>query len=755
MAAPPAQSPSWRNTLIRRYHEFGLIARDPILLIGLMLAGIFIAVFVFFPIMRVTARGFVDRSGAFNVEYFARYFDPYYSRTSWGTFWNTLTLGLLTASGGTILGFIFAYTMVRCNPPGKRWIHILALVPTVSPPFAIAMSTILLFGRNGLITRRFLGMEFALGSNDIYGLDGLVFVQVLTFFSVAYLIIRAMLERLHPSMEEAAHSLGASKFHIFRTITLPLLIPGLAGSFLLLFVESMADLGNPLLISGNFDVLSAKIFLAVAGEYDHQKAATLALMLLLPTLIVFILQRYWVSRRSYVSVTGKPSSGHILVKEPITRWSFILFTYATIVLIVVMYASIVVGSFSKVWGIDFTPSLVHWRLMISRGIEAIMDTTFLSIVATPVAGFLGMGIAFLVVRKKFSGKDVLDFGSNLGAGIPGTILGIGFILSFVTPPWFVIITLYLLMSLFMVRTLFNDAKTQYLVLFAGSIGAVGLRMLQPVLNEIGLMYLLGGGYLAAAAYLWLQKKDKQGGKILIGLGLLLMMADVSSRLMRPVVSLVRGIESPFWGNALRQLPDYVEVFFQVPQAILMLAYVFASVLIISRMRTQQRKPLSIALLALGGTLAFIGEPLAIIGTPYIIIAAFAVRSLPASVRAGIAALQQIDPSIEEASNNLGADAQYTFRKVTLPLITPALLAGLIFSFTRHMTSLSAIIFLISPRWRIVTASILSEWEQGGISFAAAYSSVIIVLVLIAIGILYFITTRVLRGRDGIDLSIGA
>ncbi|MCP4419347.1 MAG: ABC transporter permease subunit, partial [Chloroflexi bacterium] len=138
-----------------------------------------------------------------------------------------------------------------------------------------------------------------------------------------------------------------------------------------------------------------------------------------------------------------------------------------------------------------------------------------------------------------------------------------------------------------------------------------------------------------------------------------------------------------------------------------------------------------------------------------IIAAFAVRSLPASVRAGVAALQQIDPAIEEASNSLGADAQYTFRKVTLPLITPALLAGLIFSFTRSMTSLSAIIFLVSARWRIVTASILGEWEQGGVSFAAAYATVIIVLVLIAIGILYVVTNRVLGNRDDIDVSLGA
>ncbi|KAA3656974.1 MAG: iron ABC transporter permease [Chloroflexi bacterium] len=753
-ATSPSQS-SWRTKLTRRYREYALIARDPVLLIGLLVAGIFMVILVFSPILRVVGRGFVDRDGVLSLEYFARYIDPYYASTAWGAFWNTLKLGLLTATGGTTLGFIFAYTMVRCNPPGQRWVHILALVPTVSPPFAIAMSTILLFGRNGLITRRFLGMEFSLGTNDVYGMDGLVFVQVLTFFSVAYLIIRAMLERLHPSMEEAAHSLGASKFHIFRTITLPLLIPGLAGSFLLLFVESLADLGNPLLISGNVNVLAAQIFLAVAGEFDYQKASTLAFVLLLPTLIVFILQRYWVNRRSYISVTGKPASGHIMVKEPITRWSFIFVTYATTALIVLMYASIVVGSFSKVWGIDFTPSLDHWKLMLSRGIEAILDTTFLSIMATPIAGFLGMGIAFLVVRKTFSGKDVLDFGSNLGAGVPGTILGIGFIISFVTPPWFLVVGLFIVMALFMVRTLFENGRIQLTTLFFGTTIAVGLRLLQMVLGEIGLMYLLGGGFIAVAAYFLFMLRDRASAKILAGMGFYLMMFDLIRLIARPISRFSLTLDSPFWGNAITQFADYIQVFFQLPQPFTMIIYLFLAVVIIGRLSGSIKQIMGIVLLGLGGTLAFIGEPLAIIGTPYIIIAAFAVRSLPASVRAGVAALQQIDPSIEEASNNLGADAQYTFRKVTLPLITPALLAGLIFSFTRHMTSLSAIIFLVSPRWRIVTASILSEWEQGGISFAAAYASTIIVLVLIAIGILYVVTTRVMSGRGDVDLTLGA
>jgi iron(III) transport system permease protein len=201
--------------------------------------------------------------------------------------------------------------------------------------------------------------------------------------------------------------------------------------------------------------------------------------------------------------------------------------------------------------------------------------------------------------------------------------------------------------------------------------------------------------------------------------------------------------------------DYIQVFFKLPHAILGCVLIILIVTIALQEKTSFRRVL--IPLFLGGSFALIfgGKPMALVGTPYIILAAFAVRSLPASVRSGVASLQQIDPSIEEASAIMGADAQYTFRKVTLPLIMPAILAGLIFSFTRHMTSLSAIIFLVSAKWRIVTASILSEWEQGGISMAAAYSTIIIVFVLIAIGILYLVSGKMLKRRGGIDITWGA
>ena len=195
--------------------------------------------------------------------------------------------------------------------------------------------------------------------------------------------------------------------------------------------------------------------------------------------------------------------------------------------------------------------------------------------------------------------------------------------------------------------------------------------------------------------------------------------------------------------------------FQLPPALTAVILLVAAGLPISQMAGKYRTLFTGISLVLGCALIFTDKPLELVGTPFIIIAAYVVRSLPASVRAGVAALYQIDPSIEEASNILGADAQLTFRKVTLPLITPAILSGLIFSFTRHMTSLSAIIFLVTARWRIVTASVLSEWEQGGVSIAAAYSSVIILIVFIAIGLIYFITRRTLGGSGEVDLSLGA
>lgn len=737
--------------LIRRIREFSLIGRDPILFMSLLLSGIFIFIFVFYPLYKSISGGFISKEGAFDLTYFARYFDDYFGPGLRKAFTDTMLMGLLTAASGTLVGFIFAYAVVRCNIPGKKIVHWLALVPTVSPPFALALSMILLFGRSGLITKQLLGIEWVKGMNDIYGLDGLVIVQTITFFSVSYLMLKAMLERLNPAMEEAAASLGAGRFYLFRTITLPLLIPGIAGSFLLLFVESLADLGNPLFIAGNKTVLSTQIYLAVIGEYNYQKASALSLVLIIPTLIIFLVQRYYVNRRTYISVTGKPAGSQIMEKDPIIRWIINGITYLIIAFILLLYATIIYGSFSTAWGIDFTPTLKHWNMTITRGVEAILDTTFLSLLATPVAAILGMIIAWLVVRKKFTGKDVLDFTSNLGGAVPGTILGIGFVMAFNKPPIALAIAIYAIMALFFASVVGKKGGERILILAVGTAAGVFLTKVEPR----AMFFYLGGMYIIIGLLLLLSRRKIGGSMAAILIGLYLMSTNWANAIAKPIATYSRSLERGFWSNAIFQFSDHLKVLLQPTPALLAIALVFAGVVLFQGLKGKGfRILIGILGLAVACTLSLFDVPFAMVGGAYIIMAAFIVRSLPASVRSGVAALQQIDPSIEEASNILGADSQYTFRKVTLPLILPALFAGLIFSFTRHMTSLSAIIFLVSAKWRIVTASILSEWEQGGVSIAAAYSTVIIVFVMIAIFVLNLIVNRLFKGRGSVDMSQG-
>ena len=206
---------------------------------------------------------------------------------------------------------------------------------------------------------------------------------------MAYLIIRAMLERIDASMEEAALSLGASKFHIFRTVTLPLLAPGLAASFLLLFVESLADLGQPAAAGRQRPRCSpTEIYLSVAGQFDQQKAAVAvgdpadpdADGLSAPALLHRAAAPTSPSRAS-------PPPGRIFVKEPVTRWTFIVLTLLTLALVLLLYFSHPGGLVHQAVGHRQHDScLTNYVTAFTRGLNALLSTTFLSAVATPIAG---------------------------------------------------------------------------------------------------------------------------------------------------------------------------------------------------------------------------------------------------------------------------------------------------------------------------------------------------------------------------------
>ncbi|MDY5589268.1 MAG: iron ABC transporter permease [Arcanobacterium sp.] len=342
---------------------------------------------------------------------------------------NTVVLGIVVSLIGTLLGFLLAFVQAKVNFRGKRFMHLLALMPIVSPPFAVATACITLFGRRGIISNQIFGFDW-----NIYGLPGLTLVLSLSFFPVAYQNLLGMLRSLDGAMEEAATSLGANGWKVFTTVTLPMLVPGFAASILLLFVEAIADLANPLVIGGDYTVLASRAYIAINGEYNTAAGAAYSLLLLVPALLVFIIQRYWAGKNSTVTVTGKPAGKPRMVTAKVATVPLLIFAWGLCAFVLLIYASVIIGAFVNILGVDNTFTLNNFRYILSGiGNESMVDTTILALIATPIAGIFGMLIAWLVVVRLRKGAAVMDFVGMLGMAVPGTVLGIGYLVTYNTP----------------------------------------------------------------------------------------------------------------------------------------------------------------------------------------------------------------------------------------------------------------------------------------------------------------------------------
>jgi iron(III) transport system permease protein len=551
-----------------------LIWKEPLLLVFVIAIFYFLLVFVAVPLYMVFKTSLIVNKQFDLSNYLAIFSKRYYFQP----FINSMILGILAATAGTILGFVFAYAITRTPLPFKRFFRMTATFPIISPPFVIALAAILLFGRAGSLTPI---LSRVIGEYSIYGLGGLVLVETIAYGPIAFLVLYGVLQAIDPALEEAAMDLGASRARVFATVTLPLAIPGIASAWLLVFIESMADFGNPMILSGNFRVLSVQAFLQITGMYDLSRGSTLAILLLIPTVTAFFLQKYWVARKSYVTVTGQPTGATIKRLE----WYIKLPTYAACILftgvVFLFYGMVIWGSFQKLWGVDATLTLHNYIEMFQVGKDYIIDSLALSTLATPITGILGMFIAFLVIRKKFMGRGVMEFVAMLTFAVPGTVVGIGYILAF-----------------------------------------------------------------------------------------------------------------------------------------------------------NQRSALF---------------PFVLTGTAWIITTLLIFRNMPVGIRSGIAALQQIDPSIEEASADLGADSNKTFRKITLPMIAPAFFSGLAFSFVKAMTAISAIIFVVSGKWNLITVAILGFVDNSQYAQAAAMSLLLIGIVLIALSVIQLLVGRIGKGARTISI----
>ncbi len=249
--------------------------REPLLLIGILLVNLFLFLFIVFPLFKIFQLSF-EEEGRFSINVF---FDLLSKRYNVQPLIHSLNLGVAVSILSTVIGFIFAYAVTRVDIPWKRFFNVTATFPIIAPPFMMSLSAILLFGKQGFVSKMILGnlIEF-----KIYGFYGLLVVETLTYFPTAYLTLYGVLQAIDPALEDAALDLGASKGKVFRSITLPLATPGLASAFLLVFSQSLADFGNPMILAGNYTILATQAYLTIVGMYNMKGGAALAILLLDP-----------------------------------------------------------------------------------------------------------------------------------------------------------------------------------------------------------------------------------------------------------------------------------------------------------------------------------------------------------------------------------------------------------------------------------------------------------------------------------------
>jgi iron(III) transport system permease protein len=553
-----------------------------------------VAVFIFFPVVQMLASAFRDNEGLYSLGLF---FAKFTGSKIWGlgcltenrgcgVAWNSLLLAVLVGFLTTALGLVFALVATRSGFRQASLLRPLTVLPIITPPFVIGLAIILLFGLSGTVTQFVAELTGTQPTRWVYGLPGILIARVLSFTPIAFLVLIGVVEGVSPSMEEAAQTLRASRWHTFRTISLPLMRPGLANALLLGFIESMADFGNPLVLGGNYDVLSTEIFFAIVGaQNDQGRAAVLALVLLLFTLSAFYAQRRWLGKRSYITKTGKGDGGsHVMLPRRIILPCYVIAATWTLFTLVV-YGMILYGGFVETWGLNNTLTFKHYIDAFAvaynefgvhfKGAawDSFWTTLKIAAIAAPLTALIGLITAYLLVRQNFAGKRAFEFGTMLSFAIPGTVIGVSYILAFNVPP------------------------------------------------------------------------------------------------------------------------------------------------------------------------------IELTGTGVILVISFIFRNMPVGVRAGIASMSQLDKSLDEASLTLGASTWRTFRRIILPLMRPAILAALVYSFVRAMTAISAVIFLVSAEYNMATSYIIGRVENNDYGIAIAYSTVLIVVMLIMGGLMQLLVGRTRTGRQ--------
>ena len=364
--------------------------------------------------------------GQETINSFATYVEFFSKRYYWEALKNSILLAIITTILVVCIAFCFAYLGLRGPEIFKGPLRLLSLLPLIAPPFIFALSLIVIGGRKGILTKAFM-LPF-----HVYGWPGVIIAQTITFLPLGYLMIENVLRSLSPNLDEAASDMGASDLQILFKITIPLAAPGILKAALLVFIMSIADFGNPMLIGGGVPFLATKAYFLWISEANLEMAAVFCVFLVIPSMIIFIVHEYILKGKMYTTIGGKPQQTEKKKISPTIVAPMMIIATPVSLMILLCFGVIFVGAFTKILMIDNSFTLAHFETQ--NGIRSLMSSLKFAFSAALIAPGIGIALSYILVRKRIPLKRALEFVALLGFAVPGTVMGVGYILAFNSPP---------------------------------------------------------------------------------------------------------------------------------------------------------------------------------------------------------------------------------------------------------------------------------------------------------------------------------
>jgi iron(III) transport system permease protein len=392
------------------------------------LAFLFLGLFLLYPLFQVFSASFLDSEGTALT--FANYTKmlgrPFY-RTAIA---NTLEIGVAATVLTTVLAVPLAFALARLPIPGKSAILALASLPLILPSFVSAYALVLLLGRSGIVTQWL--QAHGVGFGSIYGPGGIVAVYALTLYPYVLLPTIAAFKAVDVSMEEAAQNLGSSPARTVWTVTLPIVMPAILAGGLLVLIETLENFGVPFVLAEDMPIFAVEAFKLFIGETapNPSSAGVLGVLLILTTSAVLLAQRRFLSRRRFATNTRQAPP--LLKVGRGVQMAATAYCWAIVILALVPFFSIVVLSFLEFRGpvLHGHFSLDNYGFLFGRALQPLFNTLIFATSASLLVTLIGVPIGYVVTRNRGGIASLLDVVATLPFAVAGTVLAIGFIVSF-------------------------------------------------------------------------------------------------------------------------------------------------------------------------------------------------------------------------------------------------------------------------------------------------------------------------------------